>query len=356
MGLARYITFKAINAVIILFIVVLIISYLFNDMNEKMAIGEIQEIVASKLQQMGARLANLTEKEIEQLRETLFKRELEKRGLLEPLPIRVLRYAWKTFTFNFDPATRGKYSIFTGTETDDTRLIVLLAMANTAMLFTTAELIALAIGIFLGLQAARKIGSILDRGISLIAMLSASLPMWWVGILMIYIFSYVIPIFPSVAREHVPEEVLADPFKYFVWTIHHLTLPLITIVLVSFGGIAWISRNIVIGVMQEDFVTTARAKGVPERKVVYGHVLRAASPPIVTMSAFGTIGSFFGAIISETVFQWPGMGQLYWTAINVNDTAVVMAVTYASVFLIILVKFSLDLIYGILDPRVKTKW
>ena len=108
--------------------------------------------------------------------------------------------------------------------------------------------------------------------------------------------------------------------------------------------------------MQEDFVTTARAKGVPERKVIYGHVLRAASPPIVTMSAFGIIGSFFGAIISETVFQWPGMGQLYWTAINVNDTSVVMAVTYASVFLIILVKFTLDLIYGILDPRVKTKW
>ncbi|HEB37152.1 MAG TPA: ABC transporter permease, partial [Thermoplasmatales archaeon] len=130
-------------------------------------------------------------------------------------------------------------------------------------------------------------------------------------------------------------------------------LPLITIVFVSFGGWAYTSRNLVIGILQEDFVRVARAKGVPERKVIYGHVLRAAAPSIVTLTIFTLLGSIGGAIITESVFNWPGMGRLYWTAIQMNEITIIMGLTFVTVFLYLFGMVFADLIYGYLDPRIK---
>ena len=142
-------------------------------------------------------------------------------------------------------------------------------------------------------------------------------------------------------------------FNVFKVWLYYMALPLITVVLVTFGGWAYIVRNLVISVMQEDFVTAARAKGLPERKVLYGHVLRTASPPIVTYLALGLVGSFGGAIITETVFGWPGMGLLYWQAILGSDTVLVVAITYISVLMFIAVILILDFLYVLLDPRVR---
>ena len=132
-----------------------------------------------------------------------------------------------------------------------------------------------------------------------------------------------------------------------------MTLPLLTIVTVSFGGWAWIIRNIMIGTLQEDYILVARAKGVPERKVIYGHALRASAPPIVTMVIFALLGSMSGAIITEVVFNWPGMGRLYWTAITQNAVNLVVGLTYIFTLLYLLSMILADLMYAWLDPRVK---
>ncbi|HIP75450.1 MAG TPA: ABC transporter permease, partial [Thermococcus paralvinellae] len=97
----------------------------------------------------------------------------------------------------------------------------------------------------------------------------------------------------------------------------------------------------------------ARAKGVPERKVIYGHALRAAAPPIITMTIFSLLGSLGGAIITEGVFNWPGMGRLYWTALQQNETRLLMGVTFVTVALYLISMILADLAYGYLDPRVK---
>ncbi|WP_367883119.1 ABC transporter permease [Thermococcus peptonophilus] len=133
-----------------------------------------------------------------------------------------------------------------------------------------------------------------------------------------------------------------------------MSLPVLTIVLVSFGGWAWTTRNIMIGTMQEDFIMVARAKGVPERKIIYGHALKAAAPPpIITMVIFGLIGSLGGAIITEIVFNWPGMGRLYYEALQLNAVRTMMALNYMFAVLTVLSMVLADILYGYLDPRIR---
>jgi peptide/nickel transport system permease protein len=132
-----------------------------------------------------------------------------------------------------------------------------------------------------------------------------------------------------------------------------MALPLATVVFVSFGAWTYITRNIVVGTLQEDFVMAARAKGLPERKILYGHVLRTASPPIVTMSILSLLSSLGGAIITESVFTWPGMGRLYWIALQQGDLRVLLGLTFVTTFIFVVAMVLVDLVYGFLDPRVK---
>jgi len=142
--------------------------------------------------------------------------------------------------------------------------------------------------------------------------------------------------------------------KYFATWVYYMALPLVTVVILSIGSWAYITRNIVLGKLTEDFVMTARAKGLPERKVLYGHVLRAASPPIVTIIALSLVSSLGGAIITETVFGWPGMGLLYWVSLTNGEAMLLAANVYVTVLLFVIVVFLLNIIYAILDPRVRT--
>jgi len=219
------------------------------------------------------------------------------------------------------------------------------------MLFTTATIIVILLGLFLGLKAAQGVGGLLDRSVSVFAMFSNSLPMWWFGMLMILALSYGLNLFPSGGKVSTPPPT--DPLLYWIDVLKHMALPLITIVFVSFGSWTYVTRNIVVGTLQEDFVMAARAKGLPERKVVYGHVLRSASPPIITMSIFSLLGSLGGAMITESVFTWPGMGRLYWIALQAGDVKVLLGLTFIFTFLYLVATIAIDLVYGFLDPRVK---
>jgi len=133
-----------------------------------------------------------------------------------------------------------------------------------------------------------------------------------------------------------------------------MALPLATVVAVSLGGWAYVVRNVVAMRMGEDFVMVARAKGVPERRVLFGHVLRSASPPLVTMVALSLVNSLGGAIISEAVFGWPGMGLLYWISIANSEVMLLGATTYIIILLFVIVVIALNFLYALLDPRVRT--
>jgi peptide/nickel transport system permease protein len=132
-----------------------------------------------------------------------------------------------------------------------------------------------------------------------------------------------------------------------------MTLPLITIVLVGFSSWAYIVRYFLAGVLREDFILAKTAMGIPKRKVVYSHGLRNAAPPIITAIALSLAASFAGSIIIEAVFDWPGMGKLYYDAIGVMDVPVIIGITYVFTLIFVVTIFVTDLIYAYLDPRVK---
>src|SRR3972149_6864685 len=232
----------------------------------------------------------------------------------------------------------------------DVKDILLEKLPRTILLFTTATIIVSLIGIFLGALSASKINSKIDRLTSTFAIISSSFPVWWIGMLMIFAFAFVYQIFPARATPLIP---VTDP-GYNGALLYHMTLPLISLVLIGFGAWAYLVRNFMIGVLQEDFVTAKRAIGIPEKKILYRHALKNAAPPIVTVLALSLSGSLGGAIITEAVFDWPGMGRLYFEAINVLDLPVIIGATYVLTAFFLGSIFLADILYAYFDPRVRT--
>ena len=231
------------------------------------------------------------------------------------------------------------------------RDIIMERLPNTVLLFTTATIITAIIGIALGLLASRKRGSFVDKLVTFAALVSASFPMWWIGMLSIELFSYQLKLFPSGGMLSVPPP--KNPIALVLDFLRHLALPLITIVSVSFGGWAYVTRSILIGATKEDYVLAAKARGLAERVILIRHILRPSLPPILTMVALSIIASLSGAIITEIVFNWPGMGLLYWQAIETLDVPVILGLTYMFTLIFVITMLILDILYIVLEPRLR---
>ena len=232
----------------------------------------------------------------------------------------------------------------------DVRDIIFEKLPRTILLFTTATIIISIIGIFLGALSGSKVGSTIDRITSSFAIISSSFPVWWIGMIMIFLFSFMYQIFPARATPDIPS---SDP-GYIGSLLYHMALPLITIVLIGFGSWAYLVRNFMVGIMQEDFITAKRTIGINQKKIIYRHALKNAAPPIVTILALSLSGSLGGAIITEAVFDWPGMGRLYFEAITVMDLPVIVGATYILTIFFLASIFIADLLYGYFDPRIRT--
>ena len=232
----------------------------------------------------------------------------------------------------------------------DVKEIILEKLPRTILLFTTATIFISIIGIFLGALSSSKVGSKIDRLTSTFAVISSSFPVWWVGMIMIFLFAFTYQIFPARATPSIPA---SDP-AYIGALLYHMTLPLITIVLIGFGTWAYLVRNFMVGIMQEDFIYAKKTMGIQQKKIVYKHALKNAAPPIVTVLALSLSGSLGGAIITEAVFDWPGMGRLYFEAITVMDLPVIIGATYVLTVFFLASIFIADLLYGYFDPRVRT--
>ena len=144
-----------------------------------------------------------------------------------------------------------------------------------------------------------------------------------------------------------------DGIMYFIDMLWHMSLPLITLVLIGFWGISFVVRNIVLNTLQEDYIMAARARGLTEKSILFGHTLRSAAPPIVTITLLGLLGSIAGSIIFEGIFSWTGLGNLYWIAVQQNDIPVLMGNLAITTALYQLGLVILDISYGFLDPRIK---
>ena len=360
-GVTRLLVVQTINNLAILLIIVAIISIIFVIYNQQALEGAVIEAVQNYAR-MIERNPNLTEEEKKMLIEQFEQNLRYKFGLLGNPVQKVYNMMVRLLTLDLGNARQiyigASYAI---------KDQVLLALRNTAILFTTATIITTFVGLFIGLYAARRPQGLLDRVLSISAVFSASLPTWWLGMLMLLVFAFKLGWFPFQSKDifirlsELSASYQAGEMGYFTYLlsriytwIYYMFLPLVTVVIVSVGGWAYVVRNIVINRMTEDFVMVARAKGVPERKVLFGHILRASSPPLVTIIVLGLVNSLGGAIITETVFGWPGMGLLYWVALTNSETLLLGTVTYVTVLLFVVAVVILNFIYALLDPRVRT--
>ncbi len=271
---------------------------------------------------------------------------IQRRGLDQPFITKSFRQTYEALMLNLGQAQETY-----GTGSFKLTTIIMDRLPRTILLFTTGTILAAAIGIWVGLWMARKAITPFDRGMSVFAVTTLVVPAWVFGIFFILLFAYGLQLFPSGGIVSAPAP--PDPWPLFVDRLHHLALPLITWVFATFGGWAYITRNLVLQIMDEDFVAAARTKGLPESVVLHRYVLRAASPPIVTSVALALIGSWTGAIITELVFNWPGLGRLFFDAITATDPPTIIAITIIYSYLFVLTIFILDVVYSLLDPRVR---
>ena len=289
-----------------------------------------------------------TPEELDSFITTQIDQRIKALGLDEPWysPPRLGLSLYKILVLDFGHAT----FLTSDSGSSNVKDIILEKLPRTILLFTTATVIISLLGIFLGALSGSKINSKLDRMTSTFAVVSSSFPVWWIGMLMIFVFAFVYQIFPARATPLIP---VTDP-GYIGALLYHMTLPLITLVLIGFGSWAYLVRNFLIGILQEDFIMAKRAAGIPERKIIYTHALKNAAPPIVTVLALSLSGSLGGAVITEAVFDWPGMGRLYFEAISVLDLPVIIGATYVLTAFFLASIFLADILYGYFDPRVRT--
>ena len=333
---------RILRGLIIYALLIFIFSLLFNQINETTTRSQLLEQVHMESQG----LKNMKPEQILNWRESRLNQLYSIYHLDRPFMERVWYNTFRILTFQFGKSTKIKSS----KGSQDVLEILLEALPRTIILFTVASIINIAIGLFIGLKKAQKPGGKFDKISSLLTLIVYGMPTWWLALLLILFFVYGIRIFPSGGINSVPTP---EGFMFFLDRLHHMALPIITLVLIGFWGTGFTVRNLVLGTLQEDFIMSARARGIPERKVLFGHTLRTSAPPIVTMVLLSLIASMSGAVIYEGIFSWPGIGNLYWTALQQSDIPVLMGDLAFSTGLYQAGLVILDLIYGFLDPRIK---
>lgn len=256
----------------------------------------------------------------------------EQLGVNDPFFVRFFNYIYNAVVkLDFGTSYRTSKPVF-----DD----VFARTPNSLLIAFNGILLATIIGIPIGILSAVKQYSAIDTFARVTAMLTAAIPPFWLGMMLIFIFSLKLGWLPSSGA--------ASPL--------HFILPMITLGIPYAGSQLRMTRSTMLETIRQDYVRTARAKGVPEGTIIFKHALRNALLPIITITATSFGGLLGGAVITETVFSIPGLGTLIVTAIRQRDTPVVLAATIFLAFMFGLIMLAVDLLYAFVDPRIKAKY
>ena len=251
-------------------------------------------------------------------------------GLDQPLPIQYLKYLGRLVRGDLGRSYKQKTEV---------AALIRSRLPATLMLMAGAIFFELLIGIPAGIYAAAKRGRSVDKAAMVLSFIGVSAPQFVVGLLMLYVFANLLGLFPLGGYG----------------SLHHLILPAITLGITGGGWYSRMMRSSMVDVLQQDYVRTARAKGLREGSVVMVHGLRNAVLPIIAMIGLD-IGFFMnGAVVVESVYGWPGIGQLAWQAIQVIDIPVIMGVTLVAALSIVIGNFLADLVMPLIDPRLRVR-
>lgn len=242
-------------------------------------------------------------------------------------------------------------SLRTAEGSRDVGAIVLERLPYSVVLLTTSFAITVAVALPVGVRMAARAGSRADRVLAYVAAISGAVPGWWLAILLVLVFAFRLGWFPSGGMYSTPPP--PEGLPRLLDLLRHAALPVLTLVAVGIGPAIYGVRTMTVSAAQEDHVLLARAKGLPEGRITSRHILRVAAPPIVTTLVFGLAGSLSGSILIETIFNWQGMGRLYFDAVGSLDEGVIVALTFIFTLLYVVLRFLLEIAYVLLDPRVR---
>lgn len=268
-------------------------------------------------------------------------------GLDKPWPLRLPQMIWRVMTFDLGKSKTAQ--TFKGSTL--IRDLIMERLPKSVLLITTSVGLSAILGLAIGTKIATKPGTRLDRFFSNYSAFSYAIPTWWTGILFILVFAQYLRILPPGGMYSAPPPT--ESTARFLDLLWHAILPISTLVLALSGSWIYMTRTMVLTTAQQDFVNVARAKGLPENMVMRRYIIRVAAPPIITNVILGLAGSLSGAILTETVFGWPGMGLLYWNAIVTVDEGLIIALTFTYTVIYVAARMILEVLYVILDPRVE---
>jgi len=229
--------------------------------------------------------------------------------------------------------------------------LILQRLPATLLLILTAMTIATSVGTLLGVIASRKPYSMRDNATTAIATLGVSTPPFWLGELLLIVFAIYAGIFPISGMVSIRAQLTG--FQLALDVARHLVLPAATLALFYLAFITRITRASMLEVLGEDYITTARSKGLTDRAVEQRHALRNALLPVVTYVGFTTGVLLGGAVLTETVFSWPGMGRLLFESLGLRDYPVLLGINIFVSAMVIIADLAVDILYGILDPRIR---
>jgi peptide/nickel transport system permease protein len=266
----------------------------------------------------------------------------QKFGLDQPLAVQLGRYLWNVATLDLGHSFRHNMPVIT---------LILQRLPATLLLMVASLSVAFLAGIVLGVTASRRLRSLADNVITVVALLAYATPLFWLGLMLIVVFTVKLDLLPgggmyTVAAGHAALAHAAD-------VLRHLVLPATTLSLFFMATYTRLMRASMLEVYGMDYVRTARAKGVSERRVAYRHVLRNALLPMVTMLGIQVGALLGGAVVVEVVFGWPGLGRLAFEAVFQRDFNLLLGILLLSSCLVIAVNLGVDLLYTWLDPRIE---
>lgn len=271
-------------------------------------------------------------------------------GLDQPIPIQYINFLGGLLRGNLGNSLASKTPALE---------LVLERLPATLEITFAALIVSNIIAIPIGMLSAVRRGTRLDGTIMVIAMLGQSMPGFWLGIMLILFFSVTLRIFPVSGHIPVLQPLLAGDISGAMQNlpdaIHHAILPVITVSVFTIARNARLVRSALLEVLNQDYVTTARAKGLSERRVIVTHALRNALIPLVTIIALEFGFLLGGVIVTESVFAWPGIGRLVFNAIGQRDIPVVQAAVVFFAFVFVMLNLFVDILYAFLDPRIRLR-
>ena len=324
MGLNRYIFKRLVEIAVIFFVIMTILFILF-----RLAPGDPVARMVDP---------SMTPEDARRLKESL--------GLDRPL--------WTQYIYYLKNAATGNMGISFHYGEPVTR-ILMNRLPNTILLFTTAIILSALLGVFLGKIAAWHRGERTDTVMTIGALFCHTLFLPWLGLIVIWVFAYRIGWFPITGM--VSPQVWIDPEAGFIAkaldVLHHMILPLMTLVVIHFGSYLLVMRSSMLDTLKEDYILTARAKGLDERTIRNRHAAPNAALPVVTSVGLSLAFSINGGALTETVFTWPGLGRELVFSVSHSDYPLAQAAFLLIALVVLVANLAVDVLYAYLDPRIR---